>query len=61
MNKKKDIKHECNGTISTGVKIPPYISALYEENGKCNAAKHCAEFPSIGNHSPEQNVNQKWP
>jgi hypothetical protein len=59
--KKKDIKHECNGTISTGVKIPPYRSALYEENGKCGAVKHRAEFPTIGNHSPEQHVNQKWP
>ena len=34
---------------------------LRKENGKCDAAKHGAEFPSIGNHSPEQKVNQKWP
>ncbi|MDO8725972.1 MAG: hypothetical protein Q7J35_07890 [Candidatus Methanoperedens sp.] len=34
---------------------------LYEEKGKCDAAKRGAEFPSIGNHSPEQHVNQKWP
>ena len=57
----KDIKHECNGTISTGVKIPPYRSAPVRREGKCDAAKHGAEFPSIVNHSPEQQVNQKWP
>ena len=41
----KDIKHECNGTISTGVKIPPYRSAPVRREGKCDAAKHGAEFP----------------
>jgi hypothetical protein len=27
---------------------------LDEENGQCGAAKYCAEFPSIGNHSSER-------
>ena len=61
-NNKKDIKkNECNGTISTGLKSHLEGLLPHEENGKCDAAKHCAEFPSIGNHSPEQQVNQKWP
>ncbi len=29
---------------------------LRKENGKCSTAKHCAEFPNIGSHSPEH----KW-
>ncbi len=30
-------------------------------NGKCDAVKHCAEYLNIVNHSPEHQVNQKWP
>jgi hypothetical protein len=26
---------------------------LRKENGKCDTAKYCAEFPNIGSHSPE--------
>ena len=25
-----------------------------EENGKCSIVRCCAEFPSIGNHSPKR-------
>jgi hypothetical protein len=58
---KKDIKYECNGTYPPGLKSHHEGLLPHEENGKCDAAKHGAEFPSIGNHSPEQQVNHKWP
>jgi len=34
-----------------GLKSPRPGLLLDEENGKCGAAKYCAEFLSIGNHS----------
>jgi len=58
---KKDIKNECNGTYPPGLKSHREGLLPHEENGKCDAVKRGAEFPSIGNHSPEQQVNQKWP
>ncbi|CAG0961193.1 hypothetical protein METP3_00837 [Methanosarcinales archaeon] len=58
---KKDIKYECNGTYPPGLKSLREGLLPHEENGKCDAVKRGAEFPSIGNHSPEQQVNQKWP
>jgi len=58
---KKDIKQECNGTYPPGLKSHREGLLPHEENGKCDAVKRGAEFPSIGNHSPEQQVNQKWP
>ncbi len=58
---KKDIKNECNGTYPPGSKSHREGLLPHEENGKCNAVKRGAEFPTIGNHSPEQQVNQKWP
>jgi hypothetical protein len=58
---KKDIKHECNGTYPPGLKSHFACLFMQKENGNCDAAKRGAEFPSIGNHSPEQQVNQKWP
>jgi len=51
----------CNGTCPPGLKSHCAGLLLRKENGKCDAVKHGAEFPSIGNHSPEQQVNQKWP
>ncbi len=51
----------CNGTCPPGLKSHRTGLLLYEEKGKCDAAKHGAEFPSIVNHGPEQQVNQKWP
>jgi hypothetical protein len=58
---KKDIKYECHGTYPPGLKSHHEGLLPHEENGKCDAAKRGAEFPSIVNHSPEQQVNQKWP
>ena len=37
-----------------GFKSPRLGLLLDEENRKCGAAKYCAEFLSIGNHSPER-------
>ena len=36
-----------------GLKSPRLGLLLDEENRKCGAAKYCAEFLSIGNHSPK--------
>jgi hypothetical protein len=58
---KKDIKHECNGTYPPVLKFHFACLLMQKENGKRDAAKHGAEFPNIGSHSPEQQVNQKWP
>jgi hypothetical protein len=44
----KGLKSHCAGLL------------LRKEKGKCDAAKHCAEFPNIGSHSPKQYVNQRW-
>jgi hypothetical protein len=61
-NNKKDIKKmNVTALYPPGLKSHRTGLLLYEENGKCDAVKHGAEFPSIGNHSPEQQVNQKWP
>jgi hypothetical protein len=51
----------CNGTCPPGLKSHHEGLLLRKENGKCDAVKHGAEFPGIVNHSPEQQVNQKWP
>ncbi len=48
-------------SMSLGLKSHCAGLLLRKEKGKCDAAKHGAEFPSIVNHSPEQQVNQKWP
>ncbi len=48
-------------SMSLGLKSHCAGLLLRKEKGKCDAAKHGAEFPNIGNHSPEQHVNQKWP
>jgi hypothetical protein len=45
----KGLKSHCVGLL------------LRKENRKCDAAKHGAEFPNIGSHSPKQYVNQRWP
>ena len=37
-----------------GLKSPRPDLFLDEENRKCGAAKYCAEFLSIGNHSPKR-------
>jgi hypothetical protein len=51
----------CNGTCPPGLKSHFACLLMQKENGKCDAAKYGAEFPGIVNHSPEQQVNQKWP
>ncbi len=60
-NNSKDKKKKSNGTCPPGLKSHCAGLLLRKEKGKCDAVKHGAEFPSIVNHSPEQNVNQKWP
>ena len=50
-----------NGTCPPGLKSHCAGLLLRKENGKYDAVKRGAEFLSIGNHSPEQQVNQKWP
>jgi hypothetical protein len=61
MNKKDIKKMNVTALYPPGLKSHRTGLLLYEENGKCDAAKRCAEFPCIGNHSPEQQVNHKWP
>ena len=58
---KQDIKYECNGSCPQGFKSLSAGLLPHEENGKCDAAKHYAEFPNIGSHSLEQKANQWWP
>jgi hypothetical protein len=63
--KERTIKRISNMNVTAlyppGLKSHRMGLLLYEEKRKCDAAKHGAEFPSIGNHSPEQQVNRKWP
>ncbi len=47
-----------DGTCPPGLKSHCAGLLLRKEKGKCDAVKHGAEFPSIGNHSPEQNVTR---
>jgi len=57
---KKDIKMNVTALCPPGLKSHCAGLLLRKENGKCDAAKHGAEFPNIGSHSPKQYVNQRW-
>ena len=57
---KKDIKMNVTALCPPGLKSHCAGLLLRKENGKCDAVKHCAEFPNIGSHSPKQYVNQRW-
>jgi hypothetical protein len=57
---KKDIKMNVTALYPPGLKSHCVGLLLRKENGKCDAAKHGAEFPNIGNHSPKQYVNRRW-
>ncbi len=59
--REEDVSARAKILVSAGLKSHREDLLPHEEKGKCDAAKHGAEFPSIGNHSPEQQVNQKWP
>jgi len=41
-----------------GLKSPHLGLLPDEENGKCGIVRCCAEFPSIGNHSPKPKRTQ---
>ncbi|MBU4222870.1 MAG: hypothetical protein KKA10_14870 [Euryarchaeota archaeon] len=50
---KQDIKMNVTALCPPGLKSNCAGLLLRKENGKCDAAKHCAKFPNIGSHSPK--------